>query len=89
MSILNNILGGPNVTVDNPSVPGVLYIKGSEFVDGSRRFLVLDNGVVQVRGRESGVWGLTDTEFSIGTWVTDDDLGEIVLDEAGGIVVDG
>ncbi len=87
MSILNEILGGPNVTVQNPSVPPVLYIKGSEFVDGSRRLLVTPEGTVQVRAREGGVWGLADIEFNIVTWIIDDILGEIVLDETGQIVL--
>ncbi len=77
-----------DVTVNNPL--GVVYVCGSENVDGSRR-LVCDEtrGVIRAEVRISGFWVMSNWEAQIGTVVIDSDLGELVLDQDGLLVYDG
>ena len=51
-----------NVSIANPVIPGTLYIKGSEFVDGSIRLIFTEgDNDAHIESRANGVWN--DTGF--------------------------
>lgn len=80
---------GVNVAVFNPGT--TVYIKGSEFVDGSFR-VTLDDGetLVRIEQRVAGVWVLASIEITTSNWIVDDTLGEFVLDDTtGDLVLEG
>lgn len=79
-----------DVTNNNPI--GIIYVKGSEFIDGSIRFIVDATGnLVRVENRVAGEWVLThmETNGAPDNWLVDDDLGEFVFDPLGKIVIEG
>ncbi len=77
-----------DVTVNNPL--GVVYVCGNETTDGSYRFVCDESRmVIRAEKRVAGVWVIADMEHQISTWVIDDILGEIVLDENGLLVLQG
>ncbi len=79
---------GGFVAISNPV--GDVYVCGSEFEDGSYRLSCdEDRMVIRAEKRVAGTWVIADMEHQIATWVIDDILGEIVLDENGLLVLDG
>lgn len=80
---------GINVGVNNPGT--TVYIKGSEFVDGSfRHTLNAAEEVVQVQERVAGVWVKAPIEFSISSWIIDGITGQIVINDlTGELVLEG
>lgn len=78
------------VAVLNPFT--TLYVKGSENVDGSVRFILDQTGmIVRVEKRVAGEWVLThmETDGAPDNWLVDDDLGEFVFDPLGKLVIEG
>ncbi len=67
------------------------FLKGDDHTEGSIRWIYDESGdLIRSEKLVSGVWvSAVDVEIGVGTWLVDDDLGEFVLDEDGGIVVEG
>lgn len=69
-----------------------VYVKGTESIDGSVRFILDQTGaIIRAERRVLGVWVLTIVETSGASpnWLVDDDLGEFILDPIGDIVIEG
>ena len=77
-----------DVTRRNPI--HVIYVRGSEFVDGSLRYIsVPGEGIILAEQRVAGFWVPADIQFSQSTWLVDDNLGEYILDENGEQIYEG
>lgn len=77
-----------DIAIFNPF--NTLYFCGGENTDGAYRF-ILDKGrqVIRAEKRISGEWIIADIEHQIRTWLVDDDLGVLVLDDNGLLVLLG
>lgn len=80
----------PGRDVTRRNTPEVIYLKGDEDTDGSRRiFITSPDSVPEFQERVSGVWVLGSVTFSTGAFIVDDIKGELVLDETGEFVREG
>jgi len=66
---------GVDVSVNNPRDPGVLYIKGSKDVDGSRRLVVDEiTAIPEMQARAAGVWNLSELQLAQGSLMLGHDV---------------
>ncbi|MEE8609001.1 MAG: hypothetical protein V3S55_15460 [Nitrospiraceae bacterium] len=76
-----------DVSLSNPVPPGILYLKGSEFIDGSVRFIFQDDEFPQLQERAGGVWTISQLEPTFDRMIIAND-GGLVLDVNGDFVLE-